>query len=158
MCIRVKINVGIKNPSVVSGFSLCVLARSDDDLTAMMTMMMMMSMMMSLSWARCGGEGTRYLQIQRCLFHSETEGAPGSLTQHCISPMTLLPPSFHPAPPPPCVCHILTVPSCPPSPPVPPSLPRFFPSFSLCFQSPACFGFFFSIYLFSSSGLSWHIS
>lgn len=95
------INGGIKDPSVSPG-SLCVLASSDDDMTA--TNMMMMMMMMSLSWACLGREGTCYLRIQRCLFHSETEGALGSLTQLCISPMTLPPP--HPAPPlPMCLSH-----------------------------------------------------
>lgn len=49
--------------------------------------MMMMMVMMSLSWACLGGEGTRYLWFQHCIFHSETEGAPGSLTQLHISPM-----------------------------------------------------------------------
>lgn len=91
------INGGIKDPSVSPG-SLCVLASSDDDMTAT-NMMTMMMMMMSLSWACLGGEGTRYLRIQRCLFHSETEGALGSLTQLRISPMTLPPSSSCPSPP-----------------------------------------------------------
>lgn len=76
-------------------------------------MRMMMTVMMSLSLACLGGEGTRYLWFQHCVFHSETEGAPGSLTQLHISPMPPLTPSTslplppHPAPPQ-CVCHILT--------------------------------------------------
>lgn len=113
----------------------------------------------------------RYPQIQHCLFHSETKGAPGSLTQLHISPMTLLTSPLHPPTPPspsPCVCHILTLPSR--------SLlfpynamsesstrsvslyPCSFPSISLCFQCPALFLLPFMIDIRYESGLSWQPS
>lgn len=114
----------------------------------------------------------RYPQIQHCLFHSETKGALGSLTQLCISPMTLPPSPLHPPTrpsPSPCVCHIQ--PLC--------SLlflynamsdsstrsvfllPCSFPAIFLCFLCPAHPLFFFFFWLPGvidiryESGLSW---
>lgn len=116
-------------------FFLYVLASCDDDMTATN---MMMIVMMSLSWACLGREGMRYPQIQHCLFHSETKRPLGSWVNFAS------PPWLDPSPSP-CVCHILTLPSCSllfshntmSSLRSVSHLACSFPSVSLCFQCPA---------------------